>query len=43
MKIKVSAGIIGAVIMLSANQSWAVTLKLSHNQDKSHPVHKAME
>ena len=21
----------------------AVTLKLSHNQDKSHPVHKAME
>ncbi|HGF4686216.1 TPA: TRAP transporter substrate-binding protein, partial [Escherichia coli] len=29
--------------MLSASQSWAVTLKLSHNQDKSHPVHKAME
>ncbi|HAW1140970.1 TPA: TRAP transporter substrate-binding protein, partial [Escherichia coli] len=43
MKIKVSAGIIGAVLMLSASQSWAVTLKLSHNQDKSHPVHKAME
>ena len=38
MKIKVSAGIIGAVLMLSASQSWAVTLKLSHNQDKSHPV-----
>ena len=29
MKIKVSAGIIGAVLMLSASQSWAVTLKLS--------------
>ena len=43
MKIKVSAGIIGAVLMLSASQSWAVTLKLSHNQDKSHPVNKAME
>lgn len=43
MKIKVSAGIIGAVLMLSASQSRAVTLKLSHNQDKSHPVHKAME
>lgn len=28
MKIKVSAGIIGAVLMLSASQSWAVTLKL---------------
>ena len=42
MKIKVSAGIIGAVLMLSASQSWAVTLKLSHNQDKSHPVHKAI-
>lgn len=43
MKIKVSAGIIGAVLMLSASQSRAVTLKLSHNQDKSHPVHKVME
>lgn len=41
MKIKVSAGIIGAVLMLSASQSWAVTLKLSHNQDKSHPVHNS--
>lgn len=43
MKIKISAGIISAMLLLSAGQSWAVTLKLSHNQDKSHPVHKAMD
>lgn len=43
MKMKISAGIIATLLMLSAGQTLAVTLKLSHNQDKSHPVHKAMD
>lgn len=42
MKIKYPLAL--SVLFLCYPQAvWAVTLKLSHNQDKSHPVHKAME
>ncbi|MEE7534240.1 TRAP transporter substrate-binding protein [Klebsiella huaxiensis] len=43
MKIKLSTTLLSTLLMLSIGSVEAVTLKLSHNQDKTHPVHKAME
>lgn len=42
MKKRLARTLLSGLLMVCIGSAEAVTLKLSHNQDKTHPVHKAM-